>query len=810
MLVVSSEQYLKAGHIRPIFGNGPLQLPDQNGVTPQPINSARRNSRAASRLTTALASILSAALVLGLPAPLVTSKAVGAETSRPKPKPVARPAAKKKAEAKKAKKKEHVAAQPQPKKAEAVTSALLSKSDMAALTDALNEADRKNWSQALLHRLRISDPAAAKFVLWYKLITKDSGATLAEIVQFREKNPDWPRMGLLKQRAEEAVLAYPMSQQDLITWFSANPPLTGEGKLRFGKTLIAAGKTKEGKALIQQAWAENDFSTGRQREIVAAYGSYITPAVHKARLDRLLWDRSTADARYTANIIGSNAKALADARIKLMTRSSAAQAAVAGVPSALKDDAGLLFDRIRYERKTGNDSATVPLILTAPGAPHQMVNPDAWWLERKIAARVAMNNGQYADAYSIVSQHGLTDGSDFAEAEFMSGWIALQYLNKPKDALAHFLKLKNAVSTPISTARADYWAGRAASANGDKANAEVYYRLASNNPTTFYGQLGSAALSRMKGKQAHLALPQEPKPTAEQKASFKRRELVRVAQILHDFDRNAQTWSFMLHLADTLEEPQELVQLSDLALSFNEPKLSLRIAKTASQRNILLPERAYPVAYMPAFTAKGPPAEKALVMGLSRQESEFDPQAQSPVGARGLMQLMPNTARMVARQIDVPYSKSRLTSDPAYNAMLGSAHLGDLIQGYNGSYIMSVAAYNAGSSRVSQWQDLFGDPRSTAIDPIDWIENIPFSETRNYVQRVMENTEVYRTRLSGSAQPIRLNDDIKRNTGPVISSPAPVSGMVPLASPNAPAISTPPVVASDDSTALKKRPQAKP
>ena len=802
------------GHVRQTFGNGPLQLPDQSGVTSLPPHLARRPARAASGLTTALAAILACALVTGLPAPLATSLASAAEASQPKPvaKPTAKkkPAAKKTTASKKSKKKKHVAAKPQPPKPLPVTSALLSQSDVNALSDALNEADRKNWPQAIRHRLRISDPAAAKFVLWYKLVTKDSGATLAEIVQFREQNPDWPRMGLLKQRAEEAVLAYPMSQQDLITWFTANPPMTGEGKLRFGKTLIAAGQAKEGKALIQQAWAEDDFSTGRQREIISAYGSYLTPAVHKARLDRLLWDRSTADARYTAGLIGSNAKALAEARIRLMTRSSAAPAAVASVPSALKNDAGLLFDRIRYERKTGNDNATVPLILTAPGLPHQMVDPDAWWLERKIAARVAMNNGQYADAYSIVTQHGLKDGSDFAEAEFMSGWIALQYLNKPKEALAHFLKLKNAVSTPISTARADYWAGRAASASGDKLNAEVYYRFASNNPTTFYGQLGSAALSRMKGKEAQLTLPREPKPNAEQKTSFKRQELIRVAHILHDFHREVQTWSFMLHLADTLATPQELVQLSDLALSFNDPKLSLRIAKTASQRNIILPERAYPVAYMPAYTAKGPPVEKALVFGLSRQESEFDPQAQSPVGARGLMQLMPNTARIVARQIDVPYSKSRLTSDPAYNAMLGSAHLGDLIQGYSGSYIMSVAAYNAGSSRVSQWQDQFGDPRSTAVDPIDWIENIPFSETRNYVQRVMENMEVYRTRLSGSAQPIRLTDDIARNTGAVISTPVPVAGMIPLASPLAPAAAMTPVVEDDEPAALKKRPQAKP
>ena len=643
-------------------------------------------------------------------------------------------------------------------------SASLLKDAPKALVDALAEADRKNWPEARRHAAKITDKAAAKFVLWYRLVTKDSGATLAEIVAFKEKNPDWPRMALLSLRAEEALLSYPMSNEDIIEWFNANPPQTGEGRIRYGKALIASGKADEGKIWIRRAWAENDFTRTRQQEILANYGNLIDSSTNRARLDRLLWDRRTTDARTTAALIGENAKALADARIHLITRSRNAPDAVARVQGALRNDNGLLLDRIRYERKTGNDDATVPLILTAPAQPHQMVDPDAWWIERKIAARVALANGQYKEAYAIVSKHGLKSGSDFADAEFLSGWIALQYLNNPDQALTHFLNLKNAVSTPISTARADYWAGRAASVKGDRQAAERYYRMASSNPTTFYGQLGAGALAHLTGTVARLHLPKDPKPTKEQKAAFNKLELVHVARILHDLHRDDQAWSFMLHLADTLKEPQQLVQLSDLATSFDDKKLSLRIAKTASQRNIILPQRAYPVSSMPRFTPRGPSVEKALIYGLSRQESEFDPAAKSPVGARGLMQLMPATAKVVARQIDVPYSRNRLTSDPAYNAMLGTAHLGDLIEGFDGSYIMSVAAYNAGKRRVDNWEEDYGDPRSPTVDPIDWIENIPFSETRNYVQRVMENLEVYRTRLSGQAQKVRISDDIRRSS----------------------------------------------
>ncbi|HEY4345550.1 MAG TPA: lytic transglycosylase domain-containing protein [Parvibaculum sp.] len=726
-----------------------------------------------------------------------------AETSKTAKKATAKKktASKKKTGKKSKKKKSHAAAAPVKRHLATVTSTLLTKADIAAITDAFNEADRKNWPEAMRHMKRLNDPAAAKLILWSRLVAPDSGATLAEITAFQEQNPDWPRQALLTRRAEEALLAYPMSNQDMIGWFSAHPPLTGEGKIRFGQALIGAGQKEQGKTWIQRAWAEDDFEPVRQKEILANFRSYFTPAVHKARLDRLLWDKRTADAKTTAALIGEDAQALAEARIRLMTRSNTADDAVARLPRSMKSDVGLLFDRIRYERKRGNDEATVPLILTAPAKPHQMIDVDAWWVERKIAARVALAEGQYKEAYAIVSRHGLEDGSDYADAEFLCGWIALQYLNKPGDALAHFLRLKDAVTTPISKARAEYWSARAASAQGDKKVAELYYRLAAHYPTTFYGQLGTVALASLGEGDARLKLPKDPTPSASEKAEFKKLELVHVAQILHDLGRDDQAWSFMLHLADILEEPQQLAQLSDMALAFNDRKLSLRVAKTAAQRNMLLPQRAYPVSYMPAYAAKGPPVEKALVYGLSRQESEFDPGAMSPVGARGLMQLMPATARTTARQISVPYSASRLTSDPAYNAMLGSAHLGDLIDGYSGSYVMSIAAYNAGATRVSEWQGLYGDPRSTAVDPIDWIENIPFSETRNYVQRVMENLEIYRTRLNGSAQKIRLSEDIRRNTGAPIATAAPVPGKIPLASPLLPASVMEPVAEKEEQLA---------
>lgn len=678
----------------------------------------------------------------------------------------------------------------------------LNAADLAATRDAFAEADRGNWVATRQHAARISDPIAVKLVLWTRLQAENSGSTFAEIVLFREQNPDWPRLATLALRAENALLTYPMSNADVLAWFSANPPVTGEGKIRYGKSLIESGKPDEGASWLRRGWVDHDFSANRQKEILAAYGSHFDAETQKERLGRLLWEQRTTDARSAATLVGQDARTLADARIQLSAGSSQAAAALSRVPDALRADPGLLYDQVRYERRRGNDHTALPLLLTAPTEPHKMVRPDIWWVERKILARKALSGGLYQQAYELSAAHGLTGGVEFAEGEFMAGWIALQFLNKSDIALNHFKRLGDGVSTPISKARAYYWSGRAASAAGNSDAATAYYRQAASYPVSFYGQLATAALGG-KGSDGMLHLPENPTRTAEIKQRFDGRELVRAARILQDLDRERTRWSVMLHLADTLTDPAELAALSDLARSFGDQKLSLRIAKAAASRNIILPDHAYPTTLMPQWTHRGPPVEKALVYGLSRQESEFDPNALSPAGARGLMQLMPGTARIVARQIGMPYAANRLT-DPVYNATLGAAHLGDLIENdFAGSYIMSIAAYNAGGSRVRQWVNQFGDPRSSAVDPIDWIETIPFSETRNYVQRVIENLEVYRGRFAGESKPTRIEDDLRRHTGAVFSTPAPTPrpSSVPLAPPTTTPTAVPSPVAPPPGTA---------
>ncbi|MBI1262341.1 MAG: transglycosylase SLT domain-containing protein [Rhizobiales bacterium] len=653
------------------------------------------------------------------------------------------------------------------------TGLLLSPGDLAATRDAFAEADRGNWVEAMRHMSAISDPAARKLILWSRFTSDDSSATLSDIVAFMEQNPDWPRQSTLALRAEQALLIYPLSDADTLNWFDKSKPQTGDGRLRYAHALLVSGRKDEAKAVIQQAWIENDFSAASQAAILREFRPYLTTDIHQARLARLLADRRASDAKTTAALIGQDAQALANARIELTSaRSKDATQALSKVPDYLRRDPGLLFDQARYERRRGNPENAIPLLVTAPNKPHGTYTPDGWWVERSIAARKALASGLYNDAYKIAAGNGLSEGGDFAEAEFMAGWIALQYLNKPDIAFGHFDKLAKGVSTPISKARAEYWSARAKSAGGDKDKAKAHYTAAATYPTTFYGQLSLAALATM-GGDGKMTLTQDPMLGKGDKKKFLDTELVRAARILNALDRENQTWVFMLHMANTLEDPAKLAALSDLAAGFGDAKLSLRIAKAASLRNIVLAQRAYPTSRMPQYTPRGASVEKALVYGLSRQESEFDAAAMSPAGARGLMQLMPTTARAVAKQVGLPYSKARLT-DPTYNATLGSAHLGDLVDSFDGSYIMSIAAYNAGASRVNQWVAQYGDPRSTKVDAIDWMESIPFSETRNYVQRVMENLEVYRTRLSGKNEAVQINKDIKRHTGAPISTSAPL------------------------------------
>ncbi len=674
-------------------------------------------------------------------------------------------------------------------------SVLLSEADGHAFWDALDAREKGRWMDVRTYARQIADPTARDILEWLRFQKDGAAATLAEIVAFQESHPHWPRQSLLSRRAEEALSDYPMQDRDVIAWFSTREPLTGEGKVRLGEAFLNTGQPMDGAAWIQRAWVEHQFSRSREAEILRKHGNLLPEQAHEDRLNRLIWEQRFADGRRMLQLVNAEARAVADARLKLSSRSRGAESALARVPAHLRADTGLLFDQARYLRRRGKEETAIPVLLTAPaptGAEQAIARPDRWWTERKILARKALKDGHYQEAYGLATGHGHDRGVAFAEGEFLAGWIALQYLNQPDTAFTHFQTLEAGVTTPISKSRGAYWMGRAAEAAGRREEALTHYQRAAQHPTAFYGQLATARLSE--NGQALLQLPHDPTPGAAEGSLLANNDLVRAFELLNEAGESYLARSFVLELADTLTDPKALAALADLMVERNMPNLSVRVAKVAAGRNILLPERSYPTAVLPTFPQVGKPVEPAFVYGLSRQESEFNPEAVSHAGARGLMQLMPRTARAVARQINVPYQRSRLTEDPSYNAMLGSAHLGDLLDDFAGSYIMTIAAYNAGAHRVSQWIETYGDPRDPAVDPIDWMENIPFTETRNYVQRVMENIQVYRARLGNQTAALQIEQDIKRYDGsePIIQvASRPQVPLTLLTAPTAP----PPAVA---------------
>jgi len=430
--------------------------------------------------------------------------------------------------------------------------------------------------------------------------------------------------------------------------------------------------------------------------------------------------------------------------------------------SAVQADVGLRFNRIQWLRRTKNKDRREEawkMLLDAPSEPNVLLDLNNWWTERRINCRGALNDGSPRVAYDIAAKHGLVSGDGYIEAEFLAGWIALRFLSDPHTALRHFVSLRGAATSSKSIALGEYWLGRTALVLGDPASAKIHFHGAAKYPQYFYGQLGRQALD---ARPAHLEVTSTPLPTEADIQSFLSRDGVRAIGVARATGFDGATPQFLLALSRKLTNPTEVILLVELAKITGNPQVALRLAKIAFNRDLPVGDYALPIGVIPEFRSLlTDRVDPALVHALSRQESEFNAAAKSPVGASGLMQLMPATAKAVAKAYKVQFSAAQLTN-AAYNTQLGEAHLRDLIDSYNGSYFLSLAAYNAGGGRVAEWIKAFGDPRDPQVDPIDWIERIPFTETRQYVVKIMETLQLYRSRLAGPKQALQLVQDLNR------------------------------------------------
>lgn len=631
-------------------------------------------------------------------------------------------------------------------------SGAVSESDALSVRLALEAARTRNAGQIRTAMGSISDPTARKIALWALVDAVPEQISFFEADTARRDLAGWPRAGARQAAAERLLETSGMGPDRIIAWFGGAQPETPEGAMALAGALIASDRQKEGADLIRTWWRYRIFELGPQRSMRLRYGTYLTADDHRARADLLLYGPQGPATRDVVDTLMGPAKDFAEARMALRAGRSDANGLVAALSDEQRRDHGLILEQAVYFHKRGMTTLAYNL---APGfgpAPTEEA-AGRMWPERRRMVIAAIQTGDYRAAYNISRDIGAKVGADAAEAEFFAGWLALSKLNDPQAAVRHFAILAGAGVSPITRGRALYWQGRAAEAVGDAAGAQAFYRQGAEHITVFYGQLAAE-----KAGMTEIRLGKDPLITQADRSRFDGREVVRAARILNNIGARDQFRVFVLHIDDILPTAAEAALLVDMARATGDQDLGMRAVRTAAQRGFVLPERGYPVISTPQVPGG---AEPAFVLSITRQESNFDPRARSGADARGMMQLLPATGRSTARSLGLPYSVDRLY-EPEFNMQLGARYLGDMVSTFGGSYAMAAAGYNAGPGRPARWIDVCGDPRGGTTDPVNFIECIPFSETRNYVMRTLETTQVYRARLNGGVAPLQLSQDLRR------------------------------------------------
>jgi soluble lytic murein transglycosylase len=551
--------------------------------------------------------------------------------------------------------------------------------------------------------------------------------------------------------AERAIGSAGLSPQAVVAAFNGVEPKSQRGKYTLARAYLALGQKDKARKLVVPLWRNARISRSMERAISKRFSTILTRADHKHRMDAALYREHTNTALRVAKRAG--ALNLAKARIGVIANSGNARQLLANVPKSQRSDAGYIFSKVQYLRRAKKYKQAARLVLSAPKDIKRVVNGDEWWIERRLVSRHLLDLGDARTAYAIAAGHAAQSRAKKAEAEFHAGWYALRYLDNPAGARPHFARIKQISDRPISSARADYWLGRTEEQAGNADKAKAHYSAASRFAGTFYGQLAARALGIA---ELDVTRPKASKPERER---FENRELVKAIKRLEAVGFESHAKTIYRHLAETLDSPGELALLASRAEKRDNHTLALQIGKIAYGRGLPVENLAFPVGAIPA-SARVKGAGHALAYSIARQESTFNKAARSPANALGLLQLLPGTAKSMARKTGLGYSEKRLTTDAAYNASLGVAYLNQQIDTFEGSYILTFAGYNAGPSRARQWIEKYGDPRGKDTEwVVDWVERVPFTETRNYIQRVMENYQVYKARLGAS--PLQIEKDLR-------------------------------------------------
>ena len=620
----------------------------------------------------------------------------------------------------------------------------------ADLTRALQAAASGDWPEATGLSLRTGNAVAADIVLWMRL--RDGTGDWEEYRDFLLRHGDWPGLKTLRRSAERRMPAG-LPSAEVEAFFGTEAPMTASGVLRLAEATAATGDEPAAESEIVHAWTDFSLTAWERKEILARWGSVVAPH-HVERLDMLLWRGLTSEAEAMLPLVDPDWQKLAQARIATRRDAEGLQYLINTVPASLKKDPGLAYERYLYRVAKGRWQDAEDYLREQSTSATALGRPQMWMDRRANLARQALEDGDVSDAYLIAAQSFGAEGADYADSEWVAGFIALTRLDDPKRAVGHFTRFESLVSTPISVGRAGYWLGEAFARAGNRSAAETAWKTAAAQRTSFYGQLAATRLDLP----ADPALAGSPTLPDWRRAGFLDWSVVRAARLLHLAGDGRDMSVFLRHAAEG-QPPEVRAGLAQMAIDLDRPEIGVRIGKDAAAQGIILPDQYFPLHPIAAETW---PVPTEYALAIARQESELDARAASGVGARGLMQLMPATAEKMAEAAGLAFDVGRLGADGAYNARLGTEYLAHMLDRYDGSYVLATAAYNAGPGRVDQWLDKFGDPRSPDMDAVTWIESIPYAETRNYVMRVLESLDVYRARLGVEPAAVQVVSDTDR------------------------------------------------
>ncbi|MFN4203221.1 MAG: lytic transglycosylase domain-containing protein [Tabrizicola sp.] len=616
-----------------------------------------------------------------------------------------------------------------------------------AMRTALELAAAKDFDGALA----VAPSGVGRDVIDWQRLRAGEGR-LGDYESFLQRRPDWPGLPLLREKGEEAV-ARSTDPARVIAWFEAGPPRTGKGAIAYVRALLATGRAADAETEAMRAWSSLPFSAEEEKEMIGLAPDGVG-FVHELRLDTLLWEGRAKEAERMLPRVSQDLQVLARARLALQAGSKGVTGLIEAVPKTRAGDAGLAHDRFIWRMKKDLYDEATELILERSKSAESLGRPQAWAERRALLARWLMRQGRAREAYRVAANHHLptdTGASAYADLEFLAGFIALRRLNDPATAEKHFRHLLAGVSTPISLARAHYWIGRAEEAAGKDGLGS--YRAAAAHQTAFYGLLAAERL----GLKLDEGLLRKPATPDWRGAGFTQSSVLAAAEILRKAGDRTLAKRFLLHLGES-QDATGLAQMADMALSWGDPHLALLIAKAGAERGLILPHAYYPI---PDFVPDGLKVSRALALSIARRESEFDPAARSSADARGLMQVLPGTAKLMAGKLGKDFDAGKLISDPAYNVTMGAAYLAEMAAEFGPSIALIASGYNAGPGRPRRWIGEFGDPRRPDVDVVDWVETIPFAETRTYVMRVAEGVVIYRAKLKGAAGPVRITQELK-------------------------------------------------